>query len=574
MQATESVSREMDESEQRVAVGEIHIKEGFNHRRHFDEAALQSLAQSIQKQGVLQSLLVRPRDDGGYWLVAGERRLRAARLAEAESVPVIVRMMSESEALAASLAENGDREGVSVGEEAKAAQRAVHLCDGDKAAASSLLGWTVKKLEGRLLLLNASDAVIDALAARKIHFGHAELLSQLETGVQDKLLPRVLESGATVEILKQQMTAFTRDLSAAIFDTADCNGCPNNSATQAELFEYHVGAGRCAHHACWQGKTDEAIKRKKAALEKEVPVVWLDRECPSGQRTALVKRGKQGVGSEQFESGCKGCAKFGAVLKTGPENAGQVERDVCFDLACNAEKVKAHADSLEAVSGGGSEPAGASTAGTGSAGTKKQPAKKAASSVGAPKKVAAVIHDELRKVSVDAAVNDAHVRLCFEVMALEAMAGNGGDATKPAKGMKALLALDEAALVERKSQAISKTLSSKKGWGHGGNVDPWTALAGVVVDHLQVDLSGRFSSNGALLEAQTKSGMESVLADCEFWRSMDGSTDEDKRKAMKKLLGGKRDEVFKAVQASKHDFSPYVPSVVRSELESIKKVSE
>ncbi len=92
-------------------------------RADFDEAALNELAASIRAQGILQPLLVRPDGDGGYELVAGERRLRAARLAGLREVPIVVREVSDRESLELALIENIQRDDLSPLEEAAAYQR-------------------------------------------------------------------------------------------------------------------------------------------------------------------------------------------------------------------------------------------------------------------------------------------------------------------------------------------------------------------------------------------------------------------------------------------------------------------
>ena len=81
-----------------LAVSEIEPNRG-QPRRHFDEAALAELADSIRQYGVLQPLVVRPMESGGYQLVAGERRWRAARMAGLSQVPVVIRELSDSETM-------------------------------------------------------------------------------------------------------------------------------------------------------------------------------------------------------------------------------------------------------------------------------------------------------------------------------------------------------------------------------------------------------------------------------------------------------------------------------------------
>ena len=82
-------------------------------RKIFDEDALAELADSIAKHGVIQPLLVRPMPDGSYQLVAGERRWRASRMAGLTEVPVVIKELSDDEAMALALIENLQREGTS-----------------------------------------------------------------------------------------------------------------------------------------------------------------------------------------------------------------------------------------------------------------------------------------------------------------------------------------------------------------------------------------------------------------------------------------------------------------------------
>ena len=87
-------------------------------RKTFDETALEELADSIRQHGVLQPLLVRPLTSGGYQLVAGERRWRASRLAELKEVPVIIKELSDTEAMEIAIIENLQREDLNPIEEA------------------------------------------------------------------------------------------------------------------------------------------------------------------------------------------------------------------------------------------------------------------------------------------------------------------------------------------------------------------------------------------------------------------------------------------------------------------------
>lgn len=122
----------------------------FQPRRTFDDPALQALATSIRAEGILQPLLVRP-VDGGHEIVAGERRWRAAQLAGLTEVPVLVRDLDDRQALAASLLENLQREGLNVIDEV----------DGKLALVALALRVDAEAARGRLMQLLTAEPAED-----------------------------------------------------------------------------------------------------------------------------------------------------------------------------------------------------------------------------------------------------------------------------------------------------------------------------------------------------------------------------------------------------------------------------
>lgn len=105
-----------------INIAEIHRHEG-QPRRHFDKAALEELAESISQRGVLQPVMVRPRGKGGFELIAGERRWRAAQIARLHEIPAIIRELDDKETFALALIENLQREDLNPVEEAQAYQK-------------------------------------------------------------------------------------------------------------------------------------------------------------------------------------------------------------------------------------------------------------------------------------------------------------------------------------------------------------------------------------------------------------------------------------------------------------------
>ena len=122
-------------------------------RKTFDEAALEELAQSIRQHGVLQPLLVRPLPSGGYQLVAGERRWRASRLAKLDEVPVIIKELSDTEAMELAIIENLQREDLNPIEEAEGLQVLIDKCGFTQEEIANSVGKSRPAIANSLRLL-------------------------------------------------------------------------------------------------------------------------------------------------------------------------------------------------------------------------------------------------------------------------------------------------------------------------------------------------------------------------------------------------------------------------------------
>ncbi|QOT72297.1 PRTRC system ParB family protein [Sphingobium fuliginis] len=235
------------------------ITKGDNPRRYFDRKKHDELVASIRLRGILQPILLRPKGEV-YAIVAGERRYRAGLEAYGPDgeVPVIIREMTDQEALDAAIAENDDRDDPSETEQADAAVRYLAACQNDRAEAARRLGWSRAKLDRRLALAELSDAVKLALDERRIKVGHAELLAAIPGDKQDKALETILGSGLDVSKTRDLLMRVTQNLGAACFDKTECTTCPFNSAAQRTLFETHVDDGHCTNPGCFELKTQTA----------------------------------------------------------------------------------------------------------------------------------------------------------------------------------------------------------------------------------------------------------------------------------------------------------------------------
>tara|TARA_R110000787_G_scaffold282863_1_gene395036 strand:+ start:3518 stop:5119 length:1602 start_codon:yes stop_codon:yes gene_type:complete len=232
---------------------------GDNPRRYFDQKKHDEMVASIRLRGIIQPILLRPRGDA-FAIVAGERRYRAGLevYGPEGEVPVLIRKMTDQEALEAAIAENDDRDDPSETEQADAAVRYLAACQGDRAEAIRRLGWSRAKFERRLALAELSDTVKCALDERRIKVGHAELLAAVPPDKQDKALETILNAGLDVNKTREILMRVTQDLAAACFDKSECTTCPFNSGTQRVLFETHVEDGHCTNPGCFQLKTEAA----------------------------------------------------------------------------------------------------------------------------------------------------------------------------------------------------------------------------------------------------------------------------------------------------------------------------
>jgi ParB family chromosome partitioning protein len=172
-------------------------------RRHFDEAALAELADSIQQHGVLQPLVVRPLPGGGYQIVAGERRWRASRMAGLSEVPAIVRDMSDSEVMEIALIENLQREDLNIMEEAAGYHALMEEYDMTQDQVASRVGKSRSAVANALRLLNLPDDVAAMVREGKLSAGHARALLPLSPAQQAEAVKAILANALSVRQTEQ-----------------------------------------------------------------------------------------------------------------------------------------------------------------------------------------------------------------------------------------------------------------------------------------------------------------------------------------------------------------------------------
>lgn len=166
-------------------------------RKSFHEEALSELARSIEENGLLQPIAVRPGKLGGYIIIAGERRWRAAQLAGLNRVPVILKDVSDQQAMELALIENLQREDLDPIEQAEGFDHLMNTCNLTQEQAAKKLGISRSSLANTLRLLGLPQDTRQLVKEGKLSMGHAKVLLGLN---EEKLI-----STAAVEIVEKQL---------------------------------------------------------------------------------------------------------------------------------------------------------------------------------------------------------------------------------------------------------------------------------------------------------------------------------------------------------------------------------
>ncbi|MEG1305165.1 MAG: ParB/RepB/Spo0J family partition protein, partial [Oscillospiraceae bacterium] len=168
-------------------------------RRCFDDEALAELACSIEQYGILQPILVRPIPEGGYMIVAGERRWRASRLAGKTTIPALVRNLSDIETATFALVENLQREDLNPVEEALGYKNLMEVTGFTQEQAANQVGRSRPSVANALRLLSLPEDALELLREGKITTGHAKaILAIADDELRSEVARQVADTGMTV----------------------------------------------------------------------------------------------------------------------------------------------------------------------------------------------------------------------------------------------------------------------------------------------------------------------------------------------------------------------------------------
>ena len=166
-------------------------------RTDFDDESIAALADSIREHGLLQPLLVRPLDNGGYQIVAGERRWRACRMLGMSEVPVLIRELSDQETAQIALIENLQRENLNPIEEALGYHDLMESYDMTQEAVSKTVGKSRSTVANSLRLLNLPNKIKEMLRKGNITTGHAKALAAID---DEELMLSIAEKASNGQI--------------------------------------------------------------------------------------------------------------------------------------------------------------------------------------------------------------------------------------------------------------------------------------------------------------------------------------------------------------------------------------
>ncbi|MDA8065683.1 MAG: ParB/RepB/Spo0J family partition protein [Thermaerobacter sp.] len=332
-----------------------------NVRRNFDEEKLQELGDSIRENGLLEPLIVRPGEGGAFLLVAGERRLRAARLAGLSTVPARVLEMDEKTATKFQLLENLQREDLDPVEEAEAFRRLIQEHGYTQEVLARELGISQPHVSNRLRLLHLPDEVQESITRRMLSPSHAvplvpvaKVAPDLALAAAEKMVKQSTPSAEAADVVERLVSEklpplyssnwISGDREAPLFDVGPCQNC--KSVLRAAYWSNEKKHPYCGNPECWHGKQAEA--RDAMATKHGADKVVNAAELPYGS-FAHFDRDNDLQGAWEL---CANCGKrkmtaYGGAVCLDPACYGKTERKATREK--NAGARGRHAEEVQRV---------------------------------------------------------------------------------------------------------------------------------------------------------------------------------------------------------------------------------
>tara|TARA_B110000444_G_scaffold259833_1_gene304804 strand:+ start:2859 stop:3749 length:891 start_codon:yes stop_codon:yes gene_type:complete len=222
----------------------------YQPRRNFTQDALQSLADSIKAQGILQPIVARSLSSGGFEILSGERRWRAAQLAQLATVPVVIKEVSDEAAIAIGLIENIQREDLNPVEEGLGLKRLQEEFGFNQEQVATAVGRSRPAVANLMRLLQLESEVLGMLERQEIDAGHAKVLLALTAGEQVRAARQVYQKGLSV----RQTEALVRSVVAD--KPAKPQTDPNISRLEADLSNQFGAQVKIRHQQNGRGRLE------------------------------------------------------------------------------------------------------------------------------------------------------------------------------------------------------------------------------------------------------------------------------------------------------------------------------
>lgn len=175
----------------------------YQPRTDFDDEAISTLADSIKQHGVLQPLIVRPLETGGYQIIAGERRWRAARIAGLDEVPVVIKRLNDKQTMELALVENLQRENLNPVEEALGYRELIETYGYTQEQVAKIVSKSRPAVANSLRILSLGEAILKMVRDGDVSLGHAKVLVGIEDeSVRNELALKVKRDLLTVRNLE------------------------------------------------------------------------------------------------------------------------------------------------------------------------------------------------------------------------------------------------------------------------------------------------------------------------------------------------------------------------------------
>ena len=343
-----------------------------NPRKSFDEEAMHQLAASIDANGVLQPLLVRPRGERHFEIVFGERRYRGAKLTARATVPVCIRQMTDAEVLEAQLVENLQRAEVHPMEEAQGFKALLDLEEPKYTVEliAAKVGKTPAYIAQRLKLIDLTPPVIEAFYSNDIGVGHALLLAKLPAEQQEAALSacfkedwsapsnrkakRILLPVRSLQFwIEQNVLLLLKDApfdkrDAHLVETAGtCADCPKRTGHNKLLFCDLGKQDACTDPSCYRAKVDAHVAKQIAAKPELVQISTAYGKAQEGSKVlprnhyTTIREEKPKSKEEATRPEYKVCKYTTEAIIAEGSDVGTVQK-VCANPTCPIHHPKAH----------------------------------------------------------------------------------------------------------------------------------------------------------------------------------------------------------------------------------------